>query len=173
MSQARSNSDTRRPRVTFVVAVADNGVMGAGNRLPWRLPADLKWFKELTLGRPIVMGRKTYDSIGRPLPGRHNIVVSRSPALRIEGCTVVSSVEAALAAAGDVPEIAVIGGAEIYRLLLPRVDTIYLTRVHADISGDTFFPELDPTEWQETLVSHHPADERHAHSFSFIELNRK
>lgn len=173
MSSARSDSGTGRPHVTFVVAVADDGVMGAGNQLPWRLPADLKRFKELTLGRPIIMGRKTYDSIGRPLPGRHNIVISRSPGVRIDGCTVVSSVAAALAAAGSVPEIVVIGGAEIYRLLLPWVDTIHLTRIHAAIPGDTFFPELDPAEWREKLVAHHPADERHAHGFSFIELNRK
>lgn len=162
-----------RPRVTIVVAVAANGVMGADNQLPWRLPADLKRFKELTLGRPIIMGRKTYDSIGRPLPGRRNIVVSRRTGLQIEGCIVVSSIDAAFAAAAHAAEIAVIGGAEIYRLVWPRVDTIHLTRVHAEIAGDTYFPELDPQEWDETLVAHHPADDRHAYSFSFIELNRK
>ena len=172
-SSTQPASVPRRPRVTIVVAVAANGVMGADNQLPWRLPADLKRFKELTLGRPIIMGRKTYESIGRPLPGRENIVVSRTAGLRIEGCIVVSSVDAAFAAAAGAEEIAVIGGAEIYRLVWPRVDTIHLTRVHAEIAGDTFFPEIDPDEWEETLVSHHSPDERHAHSFSFIELNRK
>jgi dihydrofolate reductase len=162
-----------RPRVTIVVAVAENGVIGAGNELPWRLPADLKRFKELTLGKPIIMGRRTYDSIGRPLPGRHNIVVSRQPGPSIEGCTVVDSLDAAFAAAGAAEEIAVIGGADIFRLAFPRVDTVHLTRVHADIAGDIVFPQLDAAEWTQKTVSHHPADERHAHSFSFIELNRR
>jgi dihydrofolate reductase len=147
----------RRPRVTIVVAVAANGVMGMDNQLPWRLPADLRRFKELTMGRPIVMGRKTYDSIGRPLPGRENIVVSRKPGLRIDGCVVVDSVDAAFAAVADAAEIAVIGGAEIFRLVLPRVDTIHLTRIHAEIAGDVYFPDLDPGEWEETAVAHHAA----------------
>jgi dihydrofolate reductase len=166
-------SAQRPPRVTLVVAVAANGVMGADNQLPWRLPADLKRFKELTMGRPIVMGRKTYDSIGRPLPGRENIVVSRQPGLRIDGCVVVDSVEAAFAVAAHAAEIAVIGGADIFRLALPRADTIHLTRVHAQIAGDVYFPSLDAGEWEETVVAHHAADERHAYSFSFVELNRK
>jgi dihydrofolate reductase len=168
-----SPGEVRRPRVTIVVAVAANGVMGMDNQLPWRLPADLKHFKELTMGRPIVMGRKTYDSIGRPLPGRENIVVSRRPGLRIDGCVVVDSVEAAFAAAADAAEIAVIGGAEIFHLVLPRVDTIHLTRIHAEIAGDVYFPDLDAWRWEETAVAHHAADERHAYSFSFVELNRK
>lgn len=170
---ASASGSLRRRRVTIVVAVAANGVMGADNRLPWRLPADLKRFKELTLGRPIIMGRKTYESIGRPLPGRENIIVSRTAGLRIDGCIVVNSLDAAFAAAAHAEEVAVIGGAEIFRLALPRADTIHLTRIHADIAGDILFPEIDASEWEETAVSDHPADERHAHSFSFVELNRK
>jgi dihydrofolate reductase len=165
--------ESARPRITIVVAVAANGVMGADNQLPWRLPADLKRFKELTLGRPIIMGRRTYESIGRPLPGRENIVVSRRTGLRIEGCVVVNSLDAAVAAGAHAEEIAVIGGAEIFRLALPLADTIHLTRVHAEIAGDVIFPRIDPAEWQETLVSHHRADERHEHSFSFVELKRR
>jgi dihydrofolate reductase len=158
---------------SIVVAVAENGVIGNGNQLPWRLPDDLRRFKELTLGKPMVMGRRTYDSIGRPLPGRTSIVVTRQQGLRIDGCIVVNSLEAALDAAGPVPEVVIVGGAELYQHALPRVDLIHLTRVHASIPGDTFFPELDPQQWHEATLARHPVDDRHAHAFSFIELARK
>ncbi|HWK75414.1 MAG TPA: dihydrofolate reductase [Povalibacter sp.] len=158
--------------LSIVVAVAENGVIGHGNALPWRLPDDLRRFKELTLGKPIVMGRKTHDSIGRALPGRTNIVVSRQAGLSVPGCLVVGSVAQALAAAGDVPEVVLIGGAELYRAALPAVDTIHLTRVHAAVPGDTFFPALDPAQWRETTVGTHPADERHAYAFSYLTLER-
>jgi len=158
--------------LSIVVAVAENGVIGADNRLPWRLPADLKRFKELTMGKPIVMGRKTYESIGRPLPGRHNIVITRQPSLAIDGCTVVGSLDAALTAAGPVSEVCLIGGAQLYRLALPRVQTIHLTRVHARVEGDVMFPTLDAAHWREAVLAHHPADERHAHAFSFVLLTR-
>jgi dihydrofolate reductase len=158
--------------LSIVVAVAENGVIGVRNRLPWRLPADLQRFKELTLGRPIVMGRKTYESIGRPLPGRHNIVVSRQAALTIAGCTVVRSLDAALEAAGTTQDVALIGGAELYGQALPRVQTIHLTRVHARIEGDVLFPPLDAREWEEVTVGRHEADERHAYAFSFQRLTR-
>src|SRR5262245_37247505 len=147
--------------VSFVVAVAENRVMGADNRLPWHLPADLKRFKALTLGKPIVMGRKTYDSIGRALPGRTNIVVSRQPGLALEGCIVVSSLAAALAAAGDAPEIMVIGGGALFHEALPLAQRIYLTRVHAAVAGDILFPQLDPAEWREVFSEPHAADEQH------------
>jgi dihydrofolate reductase len=158
--------------LSILVAVAENGVIGAGNRLPWRLPADLQRFKELTMGKPIMMGRKTYESIGRPLPGRKNIVVTRQPALRLEGCTVVESLDAALIAAGAAPEVAVIGGAELYRLALPLVQMIHLTRVHARVSGDVLFPPIDSDDWREVTLSRHPADDRHAFAFSFLQLTR-
>jgi dihydrofolate reductase len=158
--------------LSIVVAAADNGVIGRGNALPWRLPDDLQRFKELTMGKPIVMGRKTYESIGRPLPGRTNIVVSRQPELKIEGCTVVNSLQAALVAARAAPEVMLVGGAQLYRSALPLVSTIHLTRVHADVSGDTMFPVLDMQQWRETLVGEHPADARHAHAFSFVTLHR-
>ena len=158
--------------IAIIVAVAENGVIGTNNALPWRLPDDLKRFKALSLGKPVVMGRRTFDSIGRPLPGRTNIVVSRQPGLAIEGALVAQSLAAALAAASGAPEIAVIGGAEIFRQVLPRTATIHLTRVHARIDGDVFFPDLDPAKWRETAVEHHAADERHQYAFTFVTLQR-
>ena len=160
------------PKLSIIVAVAENGVIGSGNQLPWRLPDDLKRFKALSLGKPIVMGRKTYDSIGRPLPGRLNIVVSRRGDLQIPGCTVVTSVTQAIAAAGEVDEIVIVGGADIYRQLLARVQTIHLTRVHAPVPGDVHFPQLAPGEWRQLETEYHPADERHAHAFTFSTLER-
>lgn len=158
--------------IAIIVAMAENGVIGSDNRLPWHLPDDLKRFKALSLGKPIVMGRRTFESIGKPLPGRANIVVSRQPGLEIAGAVVVSSLDAALAAAGDVPEIVIIGGAEIFRQALPRTDTIHLTRVHARVAGDVMFPELDSGQWRETVVEHHAADERHQYAFTFVTLQR-
>lgn len=158
--------------LSIVVAIAENAVIGRGNDLPWRLPDDLRRFKELTLGKPIVMGRKTHDSIGRPLPGRTNIVVSRQTGLSIPGCVVVNSIDAALLAAGAAPEVMLIGGAQLYREALPRVSTIHLTRVHAHVPGDTFFPTLEPSQWRETIVADHPADERHPHAFTYVTLER-
>ena len=158
--------------MSIIVAAAENGVIGSDNRLPWHLPDDLKRFKALSLGKPIVMGRRTFESIGRPLPGRTNIVVSRQPGLAIEGVIVVPSLDAALVAAGAAPEVVVIGGAEIFRLALPRTDTIHLTRVHARVAGNVHFPELDPANWREAAVEHHAADERHQYAFSFVTLQR-
>jgi len=158
--------------ISIIVAMAENGVIGSDNRLPWHLPDDLKRFKALSLGKPIVMGRRTFDSIGRPLPGRTNIVISRNSGLAIEGIRVVHSLDEALRAAGAVPEIVVIGGAEIFRQVLPRTSTIHLTRVHARVAGDVLFPELDPAQWHESAVEHHAADERHQYAFSFVTLQR-
>jgi dihydrofolate reductase len=159
--------------VTIIVATDDHGGIGLGGRLPWHLPEDLRRFKALTMGKPIVMGRRTHDSIGRPLPGRHNIVISRQPGLRIEGCTVVDSLDAALAAAGSVPEIVVIGGADVYRLALPGAEILHLTRVHADVGADTFFPALDSADWEEVAREERTADERHAHPVSYVTLRRR
>jgi dihydrofolate reductase len=158
--------------LTAVVAVADNGVIGHEGGLPWHLPADLKHFKAMTLGRPVLMGRRTFDSIGKPLPGRRNLVVTRRP-LEVEGVEVFGSLEDALAAVADAPEVAVIGGAQLYRELLPRIDRIYLTRVHAEVAGDTVFPELGGAEWRETERRTQPADERNVYAMSFITLDRQ
>jgi len=158
--------------ISLVVAVADNGVIGSNNTLPWRLPNDLQRFKAITMGKPIVMGRKTYDSIGKPLPGRQNFVITRRSDLIIAGCTVVTSVDAALQCTSESDEVMIIGGAEIYRSALPHAQRIYLTQVHADIQGDAEFPQLSTNEWREVAREHHAADERHAHAYTFVTLER-
>ncbi len=161
------------PLVSIVVATDERGAIGRDGGLPWRLPDDLKRFKGLTMGKPIVMGRKTWDSIGKPLPGRHNIVVTRQAGFAAPDVTVVASLDDALEAAGDVPEVCIIGGAEIYRLALPRTNLIHLTRVHAIVDADTHFPAIAPEEWDETVVEERPVDDRHSFAFSFVELRRR
>jgi len=161
------------PLISLIVAVADNGVIGRGNALPWHLPEDLKRFKRLTMGKPIIMGRKTFESIGKPLPGRQNIVVTRDPDYRRDGITVVHDAASALRAAGQVPEIMVIGGAELFRSLLPRAARVHLTRVHGNIEGDVRWPELDLREWQVVAREERAADDRHAHDMSFEVLERR
>ena len=163
-------------RIGLVVIATENNAIGKGNRLLCHLPDDLKYFKSITLGKPVIMGRKTFESIGKPLPGRLNIVVTRQQGLQLPGCTVVESLAAALVAAGSQPatiEAMIIGGAEIYLQALPMADRVYLTRVHAHIDGDVFFPKLSPREWSEVARQDHPADERHAYAFSFLTLERK
>jgi dihydrofolate reductase len=161
------------PMVSLIVAMAQNGVIGRGNALPWRLPQDLRRFKSFTLGKPILMGRKTFDSIARPLPGRLNLVLTRDRGWSASGVVVVHSVEAALSQAGGSDELVAIGGAEIYRLVLPFARRIYLTHVHADVPGDTFFPDFDPTQWDDVECSLQPADEEHAYPFTFMTLERR
>jgi dihydrofolate reductase len=167
-----SRSERPAPRVALIAAVAAGGVIGAGNALPWHLPADLRRFRELTWGHPIVMGRRTFASLGRPLPGRANIVVSRDPEFAANGIQVARSPEAALAAASalDGDWVFVIGGAEIYAQCLARADCIYLTRLDLAVAGDAFFPELDPRDWTETAREEHPAaGERPAYAFVTLE----
>lgn len=161
------------PLISQVVAMAENRVIGRDNQLPWHLPADLAHFKRVTMDKPIVMGRKAHEAIGRPLPGRHNIVMTRNPAYQAPGCTVVQSADAAIAAAGDVEEIAVIGGEEIYRLFLPRTDLIHLTIVHAAIDGDTWFPPLDDSEWRTVSQQQRQADDRNPYRMTFLTLERR
>ncbi len=158
--------------ISLIVAASTNNVIGVQGDLPWRLSDDLKRFKAITMGKPIIMGRLTWESIGRPLPGRLNIVVTRQPGYSAEGCDVVASVDEALEAAGAVPEVMVIGGGDIYRQLLPRASRIYLTRVEAEIDGDTFFPQLDETEWELLASEAHEADDKNAHAFTFLTLQR-
>jgi dihydrofolate reductase len=159
-------------RLSVVVAADERGGIGRAGGLPWHLPEDLKRFKAITMGKPIVMGRRTWDSIGRPLPGRRSIVVSRQAGLAIEGAEVVGSLEEALRVASDVPEACVIGGAELYRLALPLAEVIHLTRVHATVEADTFLPALDLSEWEEVSSERHEVDDRHAHPYSFVTLRR-
>ncbi len=161
-----------RPSVVLIVAMARNGVIGRGNAMPWHLPADLKRFKALTLGKPILMGRKTQESIGRALPGRDNLVLTRARDWRAEGVTAVHSVDEALERAASSAELAVIGGAELYRLTLPLATRIHLTQVLADVEGDTFFPEFSRNEWRAVESSDHAADERHAYGMKFVTLER-
>ena len=159
-------------KISIVVAMDSNGVIGKDNELPWHLPADLQHFKKTTMGKPILMGRKTWESIGRPLPGRTNIVITRDSDYQADGCIVVSSIDAAMAAAGEQDEVMVIGGAEFYRQVLPRADTLYLTRIHASFDGDTVFPGLHAADWREVERSDQSADEKNPHDYSFIRLER-
>ncbi len=159
-------------RLSVVVAADERGGIGHAGGLPWHLPEDLKRFKAITMGKPIVMGRRTWDSIGRPLPGRRSIVVSRQAGLAIEGAEVVGSLEQALRAASGAPEVCVIGGAELYRLALPLAEVVHLTRVHATVEADTFLPAIDASDWEEVSSERHPADERHAYPYSFVTLRR-
>lgn len=161
-----------RTLLSIVVAAAENNVIGRANELPWRLPDDLKRFKALTLGKPVVMGRKTFTSIGKPLPLRQNIVISRQAGFVAEGCTIVASIDEALAAADSASEVMVIGGADIYRQILPRIDQIYLTRVHAEIAGDTYFPDIVWEDWIELESEYHRSDDRHPFAFTFLKLRR-
>jgi dihydrofolate reductase len=161
-----------KPRVSLIVAMANNRVIGANNKLPWHLPADLKHFKTLTMGHHIVMGRKTYESIGKPLPGRTSVVVTRDAKLKIEGCITSSSLEQAVAACGDDEEIFVIGGAELYRQAIDLADRIYLTEIDADISGNTHFTEFDRKLWRETRRVSCAPDEKNAYPYHFVEYDR-
>ena len=158
--------------ISLIVAASANNVIGSQGELPWRLSDDLRRFRETTMGKPIVMGRKTWDSIGRPLPGRQNIVITRQPDFTAEGCDVVASVAEAMSAVGDAAEIMVIGGSQIYELFLPHADRLYLTRVHAEIAGDAFFPAISERDWRLVDEEHHAADERNEHAFSFQRYER-
>ena len=159
--------------ISLIVAASTNNVIGAAGDLPWRLSADLKHFKAITMGKPIVMGRKTWESIGRPLPGRQNIVITRQADYRAEGCTVVASPDDAIVAAGDVEEIMIIGGGHIYEAFLPLADRIYLTRVHAEIEGDAFLPGILESEWQFVSREAHRADEANDYDVEFLVLDRR
>ncbi len=160
------------PRITLIAAMAKDRVIGVNNRLPWDLPADMKHFRAQTMGKPILMGRKTYDSIGHPLPGRHNIVVTHDASLQIEGCTVVQSIDAAIESAGDVDELMVMGGASFYTQLLPRADRLVLTMIELEVEGDVWFPAWESSEWEETRREDHQPDEKNRMAYSFVEFVR-
>ncbi len=163
----------QQPLISLIAAMAENGTIGRDNSLPWRLPDDLKRFKALTMGKHLLMGRRTYESIGRPLPGRTCLVLTRDRDWDAEGAVVVHSLGQALSYARDAEELLAIGGAEIYRLLMPFARRIYLTLVHAEIPGDTFFPDFDPTQWADVECRSYPADERNTYPFTFVTLERK
>lgn len=166
-------------RLALIAAVAENGVIGKDNALPWRLPGDLAHFKRVTMGKPIVMGRRTFESIGRALPGRTNIVISRTPAYVAPGCRVVNALAPALELASDIAredameEAVVIGGAAIYAGALPRAERLYLTQIHARVPGDTFFPDIDWTQWCEIEREHHDAVDPDTPAYSFVVYERR
>jgi len=160
-------------KISLVVAASENNVIGKKGEIPWDLPDDFKHFHDATEGKPIIMGRKTHESIGRVLPGRRNIVVTRQD-MEIEGCEVVHSIEEALELVKDEPEVAVIGGGEIYKQALPHANIIDLTRVHTTIEGgDAFFPEFSEDKWELKSQERHEADERHAYPFTFLLYEKK
>ena len=164
--------------LAVIVAAAENGVIGRNNALPWHLPQDLQYFKRVTMGKPIVMGRKTFESIGRPLPGRTNIVITRNPDFQSAGVRVVASLDEALRLAGEVAlidgagELVVIGGAEIYRAAIPRADRLYITEVHASIAGDAFLPDIDWGQWREVKRQRHGAEGPNPYDYSFVVYER-
>lgn len=160
------------PFFSLVVAMDRNRAIGNDGELPWHQRADLQHFRKITMGKPLLMGRRTHDSIGRALPGRHNIVLTWNEDYEpAEGCSVVHDLDVALMVA-DSPEIMIIGGADIFAATLPRAQKIYLTEIHAEVEADTFFPELDANEWQETVRESFPADEHNDYDYSFVELIR-
>ena len=159
--------------ISLVVAASTNNVIGSDGGLPWHLPDDLRHFKRLTTGNPIVMGRRTFESIGRPLPNRRNIVMTRDPDYVAPGCDVVSSVREALDLLEDTDEVMIIGGGQVYRDFLPHADRIYLTRVQADVEGDTYFPDIDEAGWRLVSSEPHAADEKHAYAFDVMVFERR
>lgn len=162
--------------VALVVAVAENGIIGQHGQLPWgRMPADLRHFKQLTLGHPVIMGRKTFDSIGKALPGRPNVVVTRQSDWSAPGCETAASVPEAIKHAQELgaETVCIIGGGEIYRIALPTVEVVYLTEIHHAFEGDASFPALSPTDWREETRERHEADAQHAYAYSFVTLRRR
>ncbi|MCZ6830051.1 MAG: type 3 dihydrofolate reductase [Gammaproteobacteria bacterium] len=163
-------------KISLIAAVAENGVVGRNNQLPWYLPEDLKYFKRTTLGKPVMMGRKTFASIGKPLPGRTNIVISRQPDLALTGVRVVADVSSAVELAAEIDgceELMVIGGAEIYALCLPLAQRLYLTEVHAAVGGDVYFPDWDRTQWQQCFRERHGASGPNPYDYSWVIYERR
>lgn len=160
-------------KVAMIAAMAKNRVIGLDNDMPWHLPDDLKFFKKMTVGKPVVMGRKTFESIGsKPLPNRPNFVVSRQAGYQADGATVFDSVEAVLATLVNEQEVIIMGGGQLYELMLPKADKLYLTMINAEINGDTKFPDWSKMAWNELSREYHPKDERHKFDFEFIVLER-
>lgn len=156
----------------MIAAIARNRVIGKDNKMPWHLPADLQFFKKCTLGYPVIMGRKTYESIGRPLPGRLNIILSRNKKLLIEGCTVVNSLENALLVADEADEVFIIGGSHLYNKFLEKADRLYLTLIDEEFEGDTFFPDYTQFNWKQIQKHSYMADDKNPHPYTFLTLER-
>jgi dihydrofolate reductase len=160
------------PRISLIAAVARNGVIGRGGTIPWHIPGDLPRFRRLTMGCPVIMGRRTWESLGRPLPGRRNLVVSRAGGVAAQGAQVVPSLAAALAACADAADVFLIGGTGIYREGLALADRLLLTEIDADIDGDTFFPAFDRGAWREVAREPHPASDRFPHRYAYVTYER-
>jgi dihydrofolate reductase len=160
-------------KLSIIVAMDDNQLIGKDNTLPWRLPADLAYFKKTTTGKTVLMGRKTYDSIGFPLPKRRNIIVSHNTSFQAKGCEVVSSIDDALALAEDDDEVMIMGGASFYEQMLPSIDRLYITQIEGEFEGDAHFPEFDQDDFVETFRESHTPDERNPHTYHFTILDRK
>jgi len=160
-------------QLSLIVAMTENRVIGKDNQLPWKIPADMRYFKQTTVGHPVIMGRKTFESLNKPLVDRKNIVLSQQQDWQAAGCTVVHSIQDALTAAQDTQEVFIIGGATIYKAFLPLVDCIYLTEIHTILEGDSYFPELNSREWEVISQSSHPADEKNAFAYTFKILKRQ
>jgi dihydrofolate reductase len=160
-------------RLSLIVAMDENRLIGSDNRLPWHLPADLALFKRTTMGKPVVMGRKTFESIGKPLPGRRNIVITRNPDYRAEGCEVVSDIDSALEICAEDAEIMLIGGASLYQQTIDRASCMYITLIHHEFDGDTWFPEFDPDDWQVAEREVFEADADNPFSWSFVKYVRE
>lgn len=158
-------------KISMIAAMANNRVIGKDNQMPWHLPADFAWFKRCTMGKPVVMGRKTYQSIGRPLPGRHNIVISRDPSVSFPGTTVVSSIDEAFKLVAGEAEVMIIGGGSIYTSCLEKADRLYLTHIDLEVEGDTQFPDWGDG-WQESFSENYSADEKNRFDMRFTILDR-
>ena len=161
------------PVLSLIAAMDNNRLIGSNNELPWRLPADLQHFKQVTMGKPIIMGRKTWESLGRPLPGRTNITITRDHDYQAEGAVVVHSLEAALSSVANEEEVMIIGGANLYAQAIMSADRLYLTRIDDEFEGDAWFPEMDASEWQLAASENHLPDERNPHSYRFETWTRK
>lgn len=159
--------------ISIIVAMSENRVIGRNNQLPWHLPGDLKHFKSVTWGKPILMGRLTYESIGRPLPGRTNIVLTHDPSYMAPGCVVVNSFEHAMNAAKGFDELMVIGGARVFEKMLPMADRLYLTQIHATVEGDTFFPEWESNQWVACEKNHFSANDHQRYAYSIYKYEKE
>jgi dihydrofolate reductase len=160
------------PHISVIAAMTRNRIIGRNNELPWHLPADLKHFKALTMGKPMIMGRKTWESLPGLLPGRQHIVVSRNPDYVAQDAILALSLDEAIAAAGDAPEVMIIGGANLYQQALEIANTLYITLIDMEVEGDVSFPPLDKTVWTQSQFEHHSADEKNPHDYSFIIYRR-
>jgi dihydrofolate reductase len=160
-------------KLSLIVAMDDNRLIGSNNDLPWQMPADLAYFKRITMGKPIIMGRKTFASIGRPLPGRRNIVVTRDSGFRATGCEITNGIKAALSLCSDTEEVMLIGGASLYQQTIGQATRLYITRIHHNFEGDTWFPEIDLGLWKQETREDHDADHSNPYAYSFIKFVRE